>query len=86
MAIVDHGNPGAWHGTSMTVPATTVACANDAEVLDGMGALDSHEFRAAGGVKITPKAGPDSLPGAGNSEAQYYSSAMRRSIPTMTRD
>ncbi|KAH9047736.1 hypothetical protein EDB84DRAFT_1459772 [Lactarius hengduanensis] len=49
MAIVDHGNPGAWHGTSMTVPATTVACANDAEVLDGMGALDSHEFRAAEG-------------------------------------
>ncbi|KAF8259317.1 ribonuclease H-like domain-containing protein [Lactarius quietus] len=44
-AIVDHGNPGAWHGTSATAPATTVACANDAEVLDGLvGALDSHEF------------------------------------------
>ncbi|KAH9015401.1 hypothetical protein EDB85DRAFT_2156723 [Lactarius pseudohatsudake] len=73
-AIVDHGNPGAWHGTSVTAPATIVACANDAEVLDGMGALDSHEFRAADGVgwchEITPKAGPDSLPGAGNSEAQ----------------
>ncbi|KAH9031825.1 hypothetical protein EDB84DRAFT_1599862 [Lactarius hengduanensis] len=49
-AIVDHGNPGAWHGTSVTAPATIVACANDAEVLDGMGALDSHEFRAADGV------------------------------------
>ena len=36
-AIIDHGNPGAWLGT-------TVACANDAEVLDGLlGALDSHE-------------------------------------------
>ncbi|KAH8999593.1 hypothetical protein EDB86DRAFT_2908694 [Lactarius hatsudake] len=44
-AIVDHGNPGAWHGGSATAPATTVACANDAEVLDGLvGALDSHEF------------------------------------------
>ena len=44
-AIVDHGNPGAWHGTSATAPATTVACANDAEVLEGLlGALDSHEF------------------------------------------
>ncbi|KAN0141756.1 hypothetical protein V8E53_000218 [Lactarius tabidus] len=35
-AIVDHGNPGAWHGASATAPATTVACANDAEVLDGL--------------------------------------------------
>ncbi|KAN0141726.1 hypothetical protein V8E53_000188 [Lactarius tabidus] len=44
-AIVDHGNPGAWYGASVTAPATTVACANDAEVLDGLvGALDSHEF------------------------------------------
>ena len=42
-AIVDHGNPGAWHGTSATAPATIIACANDAEVLDGLlGALDSH--------------------------------------------
>ena len=45
MAIIDQGNPGAWHGTSATAPATTVACTSDAEVLDGlMGALDSHEF------------------------------------------
>jgi RNA exonuclease 1 len=45
MAIVDHGNPGAWHGTSVTAPATTVGCANDADVLQGLlGALDSHEF------------------------------------------
>jgi RNA exonuclease 1 len=44
-AIVDHGNPGAWHGTSATAPVTTVSCANDTEVLDGLiGALDSHEF------------------------------------------
>ena len=44
-AIVDHGNPGAWHRTSATAPATTVACASDAEVHDGIiGALDSHEF------------------------------------------
>ncbi|KAI9445651.1 hypothetical protein BJY52DRAFT_1194220 [Lactarius psammicola] len=33
-AIVNHGNPGAWHGTSATAPATTVAYVNDAEVLD----------------------------------------------------
>jgi hypothetical protein len=45
MAIVDHNNPGAWHGTSETAPVTTVACASDAEVCDGLlGALDSHEF------------------------------------------
>ena len=45
MAIVDHGNPGAEQGTSAIAPVTTIACANDAEVLDGLlGALDSHEF------------------------------------------
>ena len=44
-AIVDHGNPGAWHGTSATAPATTVGCTNDAEVLDGvLSMLDAHEF------------------------------------------
>ena len=44
-AIVDHGNPGAWHGTSPSAPATTVPCTTDAEVLDGiLGALDTHEF------------------------------------------
>jgi RNA exonuclease 1 len=44
-AIVDHGNPGAWHGTSPAAPATTVACTNDAEVLDGvLSVLDTHEF------------------------------------------
>jgi hypothetical protein len=43
-AIVDHGNPGARHSTSVTVPTTTIAYANDAEVLDGLlGALDLHE-------------------------------------------
>ena len=44
-AIVDQGSPGAWHCTSVTVQATTVACANDAEVLDGLvGALGFHKF------------------------------------------
>jgi len=44
-AIVDRGNPGTWHGKSPTEPATSVACANDAEVLDGLlGTLDAHEF------------------------------------------
>ena len=44
-AIVDHGNPGAWHGTSVAAPTTTVPCTTDAEVLEGaLGALDSHEF------------------------------------------
>ena len=44
-AIVTHGNPGACHNTSVTAPAMTVTCANDADVLDGLlGALDSHEF------------------------------------------
>ena len=42
-AIVDHGNPGAWYGTSAMAPATTV-CTSDAEVLEGvLGALDLHE-------------------------------------------
>ena len=44
-AIVDHGNPGAWHGTSASAPATTVPCTTDAEVLDGiLSVLDTHEF------------------------------------------
>ncbi len=44
-AIVDHGNPGAWHGASATAPATTVACTSDAEVLEGvLDSVDSHEF------------------------------------------
>ena len=37
-AIVDHGNPGAWHGTSATA-ATTVGCTSDAELFEGV--LDS---------------------------------------------
>lgn len=42
-AIVDQGNPGAWNGTLITARATTVACVNDAKVLDGLlGALDPH--------------------------------------------
>ena len=48
-AIVDHGNPGAWHGTSASAPATTVPCTNDTEVLDGvLGVLGAHEFVFAG--------------------------------------
>ncbi|KAF8256535.1 hypothetical protein EI94DRAFT_1860082 [Lactarius quietus] len=44
-AIVDHCNPGAWYSQSATAPATTIACANHAEVLGGLlGALYSHEF------------------------------------------
>ncbi|KAI9428956.1 hypothetical protein BJY52DRAFT_1200720 [Lactarius psammicola] len=44
-AIVDDGNPGTRHGTSATAPATTVACANDAEVLDRLlKVLNSHKF------------------------------------------
>ena len=35
-AIVDHGNPSARYGTSTTAPGTTVTCANDAEVRDGL--------------------------------------------------
>jgi RNA exonuclease 1 len=44
-AIVDHGNPGAWHSISAAAPTTTVACRSDAKVVEGvLGALDSHEF------------------------------------------
>lgn len=44
-AIVDHGNPGAWHGTSASAPATAVPCTTDAEVLDGiLDSLHTHEF------------------------------------------
>ncbi|OCH88140.1 hypothetical protein OBBRIDRAFT_735036 [Obba rivulosa] len=41
-AVVDHGNPAAWHGSKAT---TTVACKTDAEVMDGVvAALPSHNF------------------------------------------
>ena len=43
--IVDHGNPGAWHGTSAPVPGTTVACTDVTEALGGvLGAMDTCEF------------------------------------------
>ncbi|KAI9440292.1 hypothetical protein BJY52DRAFT_1229499 [Lactarius psammicola] len=43
-AIVNDGNPGTRHGTSATALATTVACVNDAEVLDRLlKVLNSHE-------------------------------------------
>ncbi|KAI0248416.1 hypothetical protein BJV78DRAFT_799137 [Lactifluus subvellereus] len=68
-AIVDHGNPGAWHGTSASAPATTVPCTNDTEVVDGvLGVLDAHEFvfaRLMGLADalgwVTPKAVADGL-------------------------
>ncbi|KAI0632619.1 hypothetical protein C8Q77DRAFT_1118626 [Trametes polyzona] len=41
-AVVDHGNPAAWHGQKAT---TCVACKTDEEVLEGLtGAIDSHQF------------------------------------------
>lgn len=41
-AVVDHGNPGAWHGSKAT---TVVACNTDGEVLDALlGAIPSHSF------------------------------------------
>ena len=60
--MVDHGNPGAWHGQKAT---TCVACASDADVLRGLlAALDAHHFlfgrfTALAHVRgwITPKAG-----------------------------
>ncbi|KAH9958157.1 hypothetical protein BC827DRAFT_1362457 [Russula dissimulans] len=69
-AIVDHGNPGAWHGMSASAPATTVACTTDAEVLEGvLGVLDSHQFvfaRLMGLADalgwVTPRAGTDGSP------------------------
>ncbi|KAH9178008.1 hypothetical protein EDB89DRAFT_1297370 [Lactarius sanguifluus] len=46
IAIVDRGDLGAWHVSSATAPATTVACMNDADVLDGLlGSLDLHGSR-----------------------------------------
>ncbi|KAI0249684.1 hypothetical protein BJV78DRAFT_1394638 [Lactifluus subvellereus] len=74
-AIVDHGNPGAWHGTSASAPATIVLCTNDMEVLDGvLDVLDRHEFvfaRLMGLVDalgwVTPKASVDGL-GTGSPE------------------
>jgi len=44
-AVVDHGNPAAWHGSKAT---TTVSCKSDAEVLDGLlGVVPSHQFTFA---------------------------------------
>ncbi|KAI9450824.1 hypothetical protein BJY52DRAFT_1419405 [Lactarius psammicola] len=79
-AIIDHSNPGAWHGTSAIAPATTVACANDAEVLDRLlGALDFHKLifgrlmGLADALQVgwtTPKASADSLVCAENAGDQ----------------
>ncbi|KAH9009931.1 hypothetical protein EDB83DRAFT_447257 [Lactarius deliciosus] len=45
-AIAEHGNHGAWNGTSATTAlVTVVVCSNDADVLDGqLEALDAHEI------------------------------------------
>ncbi|KAI0032017.1 hypothetical protein K488DRAFT_50840 [Vararia minispora EC-137] len=41
-AVVDHGNPATWHGGSAS---TTVACASDEEVLQGLlEVIPSHQF------------------------------------------
>ncbi|TFK84802.1 ribonuclease H-like protein [Polyporus arcularius HHB13444] len=41
-AVVDHGNPSAWHGQKAT---TCVACSTDAEVLEGLiTSLEPHHF------------------------------------------
>ncbi|OBZ74580.1 hypothetical protein A0H81_05096 [Grifola frondosa] len=41
-AVVDHGNPAAWHGSKAT---TTIACKSDAEVLEGLlSAMHTHSF------------------------------------------
>ncbi|KAI1787109.1 ribonuclease H-like protein [Ganoderma leucocontextum] len=63
-AVVDYGNPSAWHGQKAT---TCVACTSDADVLAGLlGSLESHHFlfgrfTALAGVRgwITPKATGD---------------------------
>ena len=38
--FVNHVNPEASHGLSAMKPTTTVACANDADVLDGLQTID----------------------------------------------
>ncbi|CCM00542.1 uncharacterized protein FIBRA_02576 [Fibroporia radiculosa] len=44
-AVVDHGNPAAWHGSKAT---TTIGCMTDDEVLEGLlGAMPSHSFSFA---------------------------------------
>ncbi|OSC98373.1 hypothetical protein PYCCODRAFT_1375441 [Trametes coccinea BRFM310] len=41
-AVIDHGNPAAWHGQKAT---TCVGCQSDDEVLDGLlTAVDAHQF------------------------------------------
>ncbi|KAI0920161.1 hypothetical protein AcW1_001979 [Taiwanofungus camphoratus] len=41
-AVVDHGNPAAWHGSKAT---STIACETDAQILDGLlGTIPSHHF------------------------------------------
>ena len=41
-AVVDHGNPGAWHGQKAT---TCLACASDADIVAGLcGTIGAHHF------------------------------------------
>ncbi|KAH9837573.1 uncharacterized protein C8Q71DRAFT_753278 [Rhodofomes roseus] len=66
-AIIDHGNPAAWHGTKAT---STIACQTDDEVLEGLlGAVPSHHFTfgrltalAMARGWITPKTSADLIP------------------------
>ena len=63
-AVIDHGNPAAWHGQKAT---TCIACKSDADVLAGLlASLESHRFlfgrfTALADVRgwITPKATGD---------------------------
>jgi hypothetical protein len=58
-------NPGAWRGTSVTAPGTAVACANDAEVFEGLlGAQELHELVFGGQMCVTSLNlnPPDGLP------------------------
>ena len=79
-AVVDHGNPGAWHGQKAT---TCVACASDADVLRGLlAALDAHHFlfgrfTALAHVRgwITPKAGAGDAPAQTNTNTNTNTKA-----------
>ncbi|EPS94830.1 hypothetical protein FOMPIDRAFT_58761 [Fomitopsis schrenkii] len=66
-AIVDHGNPAAWHGNKAT---STITCNSDDEVLEGLlGAIPSHQFAFARFTAlakargwITPKTSAELIP------------------------
>ncbi|KAH9037480.1 hypothetical protein EDB85DRAFT_1888393 [Lactarius pseudohatsudake] len=69
----------AWRDTSATAPATTITCANNAEVLDGLlGAPSCHAL----GYAMMHKAGVDSLPGAENAERKNRTGAAETKTKT----